>query len=115
MRQRRPIRILKYALLLVYSLFSLVPFIWMVSASLKPAGEVLKVPIEWIPSHFQWGNFPQALFEPRFSGYNLWAFGLNSIGVAVITAALTIGLSAFVGYGFAKFRFRGRDLTMWGM
>jgi multiple sugar transport system permease protein len=115
MRRHRLVRALKYALLFVYSAFSLIPFVWMLSASLKPAGDVLKVPIEWIPAKFQWANFPQALFEPRFAGYSLWNFGVNSIAVAVITAALTIGLSAFVGYGFAKFRFRGRDLTMWGM
>lgn len=115
MRQTRSIRVLKYTLLVIYALFSLLPFAWMVSASLKPAGEVLRVPLEWVGSRLQWSNFPQALFEPRFAGYSLWNFGVNSIAVAVITATLTIGLSAFVGYGFAKFRFRGRDLTMWGM
>jgi len=40
---------------------------------------------------------------------------LNSIKVALITAVLTIVLSLFVGYGFAKFRFRWRNLMMWGM
>ena len=83
MRQRRPLRTLKYAILLIYSLFCLIPFAWMISASLKPAGEVLRIPMEWIPSHVQWGNFPKALFDPRFAGYNLWNFGVNSIAVAV--------------------------------
>lgn len=115
MRYRLVARTLKYLALTGYAAFSLLPFVWMVSAALKPAGEVLKIPIEWIPSRFQWDNFRQALFEPRFAGYSLWNFMLNSVAVAVITASLTIGLSAFVGYGFAKFRFRGRNLTMWGM
>lgn len=115
MRKHSWLRTFKYALLVAYSIFSVVPFIWMLSASLKPAGEVLRVPIEWIPSSFQWSNFHQALFEPRFAGYSLWDYMRNSIGVAVITSLLTIGLATFVGYGFAKFRFRGRDLTMWGM
>jgi multiple sugar transport system permease protein len=115
MRKHNSLRIVKYAFLVVYAIFSLIPFIWMVSASLKPAGEVLRVPIEWIPSSFQWSNFHQALFEPRFASYSLWDYMRNSIGVAVITSLLTIVLATFVGYGFAKFRFRGRDLTMWGM
>ena len=115
MRKHKFLRIVKYTLLVVYAVFSLVPFVWMVSASLKPAGEVLRVPIEWIPSSFQWSNFHQALFEPRFAGYSLWDYMRNSIGVAAITSLLTIALATFVGYGFAKFRFRGRDLTMWGM
>jgi multiple sugar transport system permease protein len=115
MRKRSLHRTVKYVLLGVYAIFSLLPLVWMLSASLKPAGEVLRVPIEWIPSSFQWNNFHQALFEPRFAGYSLWDYMRNSIGVAVITSLLTIGLATFVGYGFAKFRFRGRDLTMWGM
>src|SRR5262245_61533169 len=115
MRKHKLLRVAKYTILVVYATFCLIPFIWMVSAALKPAGEVLRVPIEWIPSSFQWGNFHEALFEPRFSGYSLWDYMRNSIGVAVITSVLTIALATFVGYGFAKFRFRGRDLTMWGM
>jgi ABC-type glycerol-3-phosphate transport system permease component len=108
-------RAIKYALLILYCLFSLIPFIWMVSASLKAPGEVLKVPVQWIPTSFQWDNFRQALFEPRFAGFSLWDYLRNSVGVAVITSLLTIALATFVGYGFAKFRFRGRDLTMWSM
>jgi multiple sugar transport system permease protein len=115
MRKHKLLRIGKYTLLIAYAIFSLLPFVWMVSASLKPAGEVLRVPIEWIPSSLQWSNFHQALFEPRFAGYSLWDYLRNSIGVAAITSLLTIVLATFVGYGFAKFRFRGRDLTMWGM
>lgn len=115
MHRRRSSRIIKYAILVAYSLFSIVPFVWMISASLKPAGEVLRVPIEWIPSSFQWDNYRQALFEPRFAGFSLWDYMRNSMAVAAITSLLTIVLATFVGYGFAKFRFRGRDLTMWGM
>jgi multiple sugar transport system permease protein len=115
MRKRRFSHAIKYAILTAYAVFSLLPFIWMFSASLKPAGEVLRVPIEWIPSSLQPQNYPQALFEPRFVGFTLAHFMGNSILVAVITAALTIGLASFVGYGFAKFRFWGREFTMWGM
>lgn len=115
MKKHNSLRIVKYTFLVIYAIFSLVPFVWMVSASLKPAGEVLRVPIEWIPSSFQWSNFHQALFEPRFAGYSLSTFMLNSLFVALITSLLSIGLSTFVGYGFAKFRFRGRDALLWGM
>lgn len=112
---RRLNRALKYLGLIVYSAFSLIPFLWMVSASFKRPEDVLTVPIQWIPPVWQLGNYPQALFEPRFAGYSIATFMLNSIFVAVITSTLSILLSAFVGYGFAKFRFRGRDALMWGM
>lgn len=108
-------RALKYAILIVYSAFSLIPFVWMLSASVKPAGDVLKVPVQWIPVTFQPDNYRQALFEPRFAGYSLWNYMLNSLGVALITTLLTILLATFVGYGFAKFRFPRRELVMWAM
>lgn len=115
MYQKRPIRYLKYAFLVIYSIFSLLPFVWMLSAALKPKDEVLKIPIQWIPSSLQWDNFRVALFEPRFGSFRMWDYLLNSVGVALLTTLLTILLSIFVGYGFAKFRFRGRNLMLWGM
>ncbi len=114
-RSRRPVRFLKYLALSLYCLLGLVPFLWMVSASLKRPEDVLTVPIRWIPPVWQPGNYPQALFEPRFTGYSILDFMLNSLFVALITSLLSIGLSTFVGYGFAKFRFRGRDALLWGM
>jgi ABC-type glycerol-3-phosphate transport system permease component len=111
----RPSRILKYVLLVVYSAFSLVPLVWMVSASFKRPQDVLLIPIRWIPPVWQPGNYPQALLEPRFAGSSLATFALNSIFVAVITSLASIMLSTFVGYGFAKFRFKSRDALLWGM
>ena len=81
----------------------------------KLSEDVLKIPVEWIPPSFQWDNYREAMFEPRFGEIRMWDYMLNSIFVALVTAGLTIVLSIFVGYGFAKFRFRGRDLMMWGM
>lgn len=108
-------RIVRYSLLLLYSLFSVVPFVWMISASLKLPQDVLTVPVQWLPTIPQFENYPTALFEPRFAGHTLWEFMKNSILVAVATSALSIGLSTFVGYGFARFRFRGRDTMLWVM
>jgi multiple sugar transport system permease protein len=113
--QRKLVLALKYAALVLYSAISLFPLVWMASASVKPPGEVLRIPVEWIGSYFRWENFSEALFEPRFSGYNLLHYIGNSVLVAVTTAVLSITLSLFVGYGFAKFRFRGRSGLMWTM
>ena len=112
---RRLNRLLKYLALILYCLFSIIPFVWMLSASFKRAQDVLVVPIKWIPPVWQPGNYAQALLKPRFAGYSLGNFLLNSIFVATITALLSIALATFVGYGFAKFRFRGRDAILWGM
>src|SRR5689334_15959668 len=51
-----------YVILIVGSLPFLFPLLFMVSTSLKSKGEVLLVPIRWIPSHFIWGNYYEAMF-----------------------------------------------------
>jgi len=109
------VALVKYALLIVYGGFSLLPFLWMLSAAFKRPEDVLTVPIQWIPPVFQPHNFLQALLEPRFSGQNLAGFLGNSVVVAIATTAASIILSTIVGYGFAKFRFRYRDGLMWVM
>lgn len=109
------IQVFKYLVLILYSLFSVIPFIWMLSASLKRPEEVLTVPIQWLPLVWQPRNYLQALFEPRFAGYSISTFMINSLFVALVTSLLSIALSTFVGYGFAKFKFRGRDALLWGI
>lgn len=107
--------LLKYLILIGYSLFSLIPFVWMFLAAFKRQQDVLVVPIQWLPQVWQPENFPKAFFEPRFAGYGISTFTKNSLFVAVITSLLSILLSTFVGYGFAKYRFKGRDTLLWGM
>jgi multiple sugar transport system permease protein len=108
-------RALKYLALGLYCAFALIPFVWMISASFKRPQDVLTIPVQWIPPVWQPGNYREALLEPRFMGYSIWDFMRNSLFVALITSALCVLLSAFIGYGFAKFRFRGRDGMLWGM
>jgi multiple sugar transport system permease protein len=108
-------RLIAYMLLSAYGVFSLLPFVWMVSAAFKRPQDVLTIPIRWIPPVWQPGNFPQALLEPRFSGSSLSGFAINSIVAAVATSLASIILSTFVGYGFAKFRFKNREALLWGM
>ena len=103
----------KYAVLLIYSAFSLVPFLWMVSAGFKRPEDVLTVPVKWIPPEFVPRNFYEALFDERFAGFTFARFLWNSLFVATITTLLAIVLATAVGYGFAKFRFRGNTATMW--
>lgn len=92
------------ALLGLGALFS-VPVIWMLSSSLHTLPEVFAQPYQWIPDALQWQNYVRAvtiLPVPRF----LW----NTI---VITAPVMVGTvlsSSLVAYGFARFRFPGRDI-----
>lgn len=105
--------VLKYALLVAYLLFALIPIVWMVSAAFKAREDVLTVPVQWIPRSWHPENFLNALFEPRFTGHSFAEFLWNSTVVATITALAAVILSILIGYGFAKFHFAGREGLMW--
>lgn len=99
--------------LIFVATIAMAPLLWMLSAAVKPTNEVLRIPITLIPSEWRFDNFANALFEPRFTGYSFAHFLLNSTIVATITSLAAIAVSIMVGYGFAKFRFRGRDGLLW--
>ena len=50
-------KILLYAALIALALVTLIPFVWMLSASLKLDREVFSYPIRWIPEVFHWENY----------------------------------------------------------
>ncbi|WP_435748875.1 carbohydrate ABC transporter permease [Microbacterium sp. PMB16] len=105
--------ILRYLLLVAYLVFAMLPLAWMLSAAFKAREDVLTVPVQWIPPSWHPENFALALFEPRFTGHSFGEFLLNSTIVATVTALVAVVLSISVGYGFAKFAFRGREGLLW--
>ena len=90
-------RALKYLALGLYCVFALLPFVWMISASFKRPQDVLTIPVQWIPPDWQPGNYPQALLEPRFTGYSILDFMLNSLFVAFVTSLLSGDPAAIEG------------------
>ncbi|MCY4353830.1 MAG: carbohydrate ABC transporter permease [Truepera sp.] len=88
--------------LILGSSLMLLPFLWMVSTSLKLPREIFTFPPTWIPSEFAWSNYTKALTAMPFS-----RFYLNSLAVAIAVTLLTILTSALAA--FARLRFRGRD------
>ncbi len=88
---------------LVIALIWGLPFVWMVSTSLKLPGEVMTVDIEWIPRHVTFDNYRQV-----FEQYPILRWGFNSLLVAVSTTALSVLTGAMTGYALARMRFPGR-------
>lgn len=94
-----------YAVLAVLVAALLVPFIWMLSSSLKENNQVLTVPIQWIPSEFVWGNYTDIWTRIPMMGYLQ-----NSLYLAVIITCLQVLTGSLAAYGFSKVRFPGRDV-----
>ncbi|WP_144126914.1 carbohydrate ABC transporter permease [Catellatospora sichuanensis] len=107
-RARGPLALLRrvalYALLTAAALLILVPFLWMVSASLKRNNDVFTIPIQWIPRDFQWANFTEIWTRVPLATY----LG-NTVFLSLVITFLQVLTGSFAAYGFAKVRFRGRD------
>jgi putative chitobiose transport system permease protein len=94
-----------YAVLILMSLVTVVPFLWIFITSFKgPHDQIVSVPPQLIPH------------DPTFANYiRVWnqlpvgRFFLNSIFVAVCTVGLNVLVCSLAAYPLAKMKFRGRD------
>ena len=102
-------RILIVMLLVAIALYTLLPFVWMVSASFKSEKDVMSVPIKWIPDSFKLDNFKRVLNIDTKSttNYHFMLAYWNSIKVSVISTICSVSSAAMAGYAFAKLNFRG--------
>ena len=94
-----------YILLILMAAVMLVPFVWMISSSLKMEKDVFSFPIQWIPADPQWTNYEEIWNKvPLLTGF------FNSAKLTVCTTILQLVTSSFAAYAFAKLQFKGRDL-----
>ncbi|WP_261305180.1 carbohydrate ABC transporter permease [Paenibacillus andongensis] len=94
-----------YAFLIVSSLAFIIPFIWMVSTSLKEPGAIFVFPPEWIPEHFIFHNYKAAWTVAPFN-----LFLKNTVIIVVLTTLGTVISSSIVAFGFARLVFKGRNV-----
>ncbi len=106
-RLRRRIRnMILISVGLLIALLFFFPVYLMVSSSFKAEGEIFAIPMHWLPQEFQ--GLRQ--YERAFEETRLERWYVNSIVIAAVQTAATVFFGALAGYGFAKFRFPGRNL-----
>ncbi len=98
-----------YIFLILIALLMLVPFAWMLSASLKLNKDVFAFPIEWIPSNPRWKNYIDI-----WTKIPLLTFIKNSAKLTVIVTLLQLFTSSFAAYAFAKMQFKGKNALFLG-
>ncbi|MCB0154650.1 MAG: carbohydrate ABC transporter permease [Anaerolineae bacterium] len=96
--------IMVHAVLLLFLLVALLPIYLMFITSLKTSQELFRSVIA-LPADPQWQNFPFILIE---QGY--YRSMINSIMIASCTTILTVVLSILAGFGFAVYRFPGKQV-----
>jgi multiple sugar transport system permease protein len=79
------------------------PFVWMVSTSVKYPGDVMTTDIEWLPHRITFENYIK-VFE-----YPIVRWAINSIVQATVATFLCVLFGAMAGYALARMRFPGRD------
>ncbi|WP_068777175.1 carbohydrate ABC transporter permease [Paenibacillus sp. FJAT-26967] len=100
-----PGRLLATLVMLALAIVMVMPFLWMISTSLKTPAEVFKYPIEWIPSNPTWEHHVKVWSGPNSFG----TYYLNSLKISLIGMIGATFLSAFAAYGFARIEFKGRN------
>ncbi|MCY0902895.1 MAG: carbohydrate ABC transporter permease, partial [Firmicutes bacterium] len=91
-------------ILTVGALVMVIPFLWTLSTALKPLGQALDFPPEWLPHPALWSNFVQT-----WKTVPMGTWFLNSTIVAVVVVVANLMLDSLAGYALARINFRGRS------
>ena len=103
-RKQLIVKIVAHLVLLLGAITMLVPFIWMLSSSVKSLGEVFVFPPKLFGEKIVWENYTKIS-----SRFNYFAYFLNSVKVSAWVVVFQVFTSATAGYVFAKLNFKGRD------
>lgn len=98
-------RLFIYLFLIGLSFVFLYPFMYMVTTSFKSVPDLVDPTVYWVPKTFN--------IKSYFTAYallNYWEFFKNSAFLTVVTVAGQVISCSIVGYGFARFKFPGREI-----
>lgn len=110
-------RVIIYVLLLIGAAIILIPFFWMVSTSLKDERQLFEWPPRWIPDPVVFENYWDAWEQlgTIAPGLTFWRIIGNTLFITVLAMFAEMFSAAVVAYGFARFRFKGRDVLFFIM
>lgn len=95
-------KVLIYIILIVMALIMVVPFLWMLSASIKSDREVFQMnPFVWIPEQPKWSNYTEIWTKIPFL-----KFIENTVFLTIVVTCLQLITSSFAAYAFAKLHFK---------
>ncbi|MCZ4431864.1 carbohydrate ABC transporter permease [Agrobacterium sp. SOY23] len=98
-----------YLTVIVVTIVMLLPFAWMLSASLKLSRDVFAFPIEWVPSQPRWENYVEI-----WTKIPLALFIYNTSKLTIIVTLLQLLTSSFAAYAFAKLHFPYKNTLFLG-
>lgn len=99
------VKILVYAILIIMAALMLIPFFWMLSASIKSDRQVFAMnPFVWIPENPKWDNYIKI-----WTKIPMLKFVQNTVILTIVVTILQLVTSSFAAYAFAKLDFKHKD------
>lgn len=96
-----------YLILIIFSIFVLIPILWMLSTAFKTNAETMTMPPRWLPSQISFGSFGRL-----WSDYPFATFFKNSLIIVLASMLVSVFCSCLAGYGATRFHFKGRNALM---
>lgn len=95
----------RFVIIFGLSFVILYPILYMISTSLRPQSEMSDPSVMWIPKTIRFENFADvwsAINYPK----TLW----DTLVLNIVSSVLQVGTCALTGYGFARFKFKGKNV-----
>lgn len=104
-----------HVFLIVLSLFSVFPVLWVVSMALDPTSSAQPTTLQLLPAKLDFSSFARVIKNPtEVEGLTFGTLFLNSLLLSFGTAAISVLLGASAAFAFSRFRFRGRNSGLMG-
>ncbi|WP_409304237.1 carbohydrate ABC transporter permease [Peribacillus sp. SCS-155] len=97
-------KVFLYAILVIYAITTLIPFLWALSSSFKTLQEIVGGTISLFPKNFTLDNYKQIFIEQEH--FPRWMF--NSLFIAVVGTVLNLLFNSMAGYALARLTFPGK-------
>jgi multiple sugar transport system permease protein len=105
--RRRLLNFMAYTLLILAILIMSLPLVWMLTVSVRPNIEVMRIPPAWIPDVFTFQGYQKIFQNSRY----LVVF-LNTMVISLFVTLLSLALGAMAAYALARFRFIGQRTVL---
>lgn len=97
--------VLIHLVLLPAAAVFLIPFLWMLSTSLKPNAQLFAYPPVWLPNPIMWQNYPTAVTYAPLPLY-FW----NTLVISILSVIGVVISSSLVAYSLARINWPGRHI-----
>jgi len=101
-------RTVSMAFLIFMAMLTLMPFLWVVSTSLRSPAQSFNLPPQWIPVDMDFSNYARVFEEIPF-----WQQMGNSFFITLAVVFGQLATASLAGYAFARLKFPGRNILFW--